>query len=81
MANQKRPTSHHLDLRTDSIAAQIASLPDDTLLSSADLACWVGVSIQFLTIGRSRGYGPVFVRFREKAMGRVEGKVAIVTGG
>jgi hypothetical protein len=62
LANQNVPTTHYLDKRADSIAAQIAALPDDTLLSTADLACWLGVSIQFLTIGRSRGYGPAFVR-------------------
>ena len=62
MANQNVPTTHYLDKRADSISAQIAALPDDALLSTADLACWLGVSIQFLTIGRSRGYGPTFVR-------------------
>jgi hypothetical protein len=62
LTNRNVPTTHYLDKRADSIAAQIAALPDDTLLSTADLACWLGVSIQFLTIGRSRGYGPAFVR-------------------
>jgi hypothetical protein len=68
LANQNIPTSHYLDKRADSIAAQIAALPDDTLLSTADLACWLGVSIQFLTIGRSRGYGPAFVRLSATAV-------------
>ena len=60
--------THHLDRRADSIAAQIAGLPDDALLDTPDLASWLGVSPQFLTIGRSRGYGPAFVRLSPTAV-------------
>src|SRR5207237_1527935 len=68
LANQNVPTIHYLDKRADSIAVQIATLPDDTLLSTADLACWLGVPIQFLAIGRSRGYGPAFIRLSPTAL-------------
>jgi hypothetical protein len=56
-------TKHNLDVRADSIAAEAPSRHGDDLLSTADTANWLGVSQQFLTIGRVRGYGPKFVRF------------------
>jgi hypothetical protein len=62
------PHLHHLDKRADSIAASIAALPDDTLLKPADLACWLSISVQFLAIGRTRGYGPAFVRLSPTAV-------------
>jgi hypothetical protein len=62
------PNTHHLDKHADSIATAIAALPDDILLKPADLACWLGVSIQFLSIGRTRGYGPAFVRLSPTAV-------------
>ena len=34
----------------------------DDLLSTAELAAWLGVSVQFLQTGRSHGYGPRFVK-------------------
>ena len=68
MTEPNIPHLHHLDKRADSIAASIAALPDDTLPKPADLACWLGVSIQFLAIGRTRGYGPPFVRLSATAV-------------
>ena len=35
--------------------------PDD-LLSTVDMSIWLGVSAQWLEIGRTRGYGPTFIR-------------------
>ena len=43
------------------IAEAAQGAPDD-LLSTRAVAEWLGVSIQFLEIGRHRGYGPKFVR-------------------
>jgi hypothetical protein len=42
--------------------------PDDDLLTSAQVAVWLGVSIQFLEAARARGDGPEFVRLGERAI-------------
>jgi predicted DNA-binding transcriptional regulator AlpA len=39
--------------------------PEETL-STKEVAAWLGVSVQFLEIGRSRGYGPKFVRITKR---------------
>ncbi len=51
---------HHLDRRADMIIAQGNTLDGaDDLLTTAQTATWLGVSVQFLEIGRSKGsYGP-----------------------
>jgi predicted DNA-binding transcriptional regulator AlpA len=51
---------HHLDRRAAEIA-EIAGDEDD-LLSTPELADWLGVSREWVEIGRSKGYGPRFVR-------------------
>ena len=35
---------------------------DDDLLTTIEVARWLGVSTQWLEIGRCRGYGPIYVR-------------------
>jgi predicted DNA-binding transcriptional regulator AlpA len=56
------PTKHHhLDRRADKIVAADVGA-DDELLTTRQLANWLGVSTQFLEIGRSKKYGPQFVR-------------------
>jgi hypothetical protein len=55
------PRRHHLDRRAAAIAEAAQGAPDN-LLSTRAVAEWLGVSIQFLEIGRHRGYGPKFVR-------------------
>ncbi len=52
---------HHLDRRADAIAAQSVG-HDDDLLPTKQVADWIGVSTQWLEIGRLRAYGPKFVR-------------------
>src|SRR5688572_3352566 len=54
---------HHLDRRADAIAAQGTGVgaPDD-LLTTAAVARWLGVSNQWVEIGRTKGYGPPFKR-------------------
>ena len=54
---------HHLDRRADAISTQpVAEGPPDQLLSTKEVAGWLGVSKQFLEIGRGKGYGPRFTR-------------------
>ncbi|MDN3572795.1 helix-turn-helix transcriptional regulator [Methylobacterium longum] len=52
---------HHLDRHASRLAELGDGYPDD-LLSTRAVADWLGVSIPFLEIGRSRGYGPKFIR-------------------
>jgi predicted DNA-binding transcriptional regulator AlpA len=55
------PAYHHIDKRAHQIAAAPATSGDaDELLSTMQLAALLGVSTQWLEIGRSRGYGPPF---------------------
>jgi hypothetical protein len=63
------PSRHHLDKRADELAISVASngQPDD-LLRSGTAAKELGVSEQFLTIGRSRGYGPPFLRLSKSVV-------------
>jgi hypothetical protein len=53
--------THHLDRRASAIAEQGQGGSDD-LLSTSEVASWLGVSHQFLEIGRLKNYGPTFVR-------------------
>lgn len=56
------PIKHHLDRRTASLIEAGRDGGDDDLLSTRDVADWLGVSDQWLEIGRCKGYGPPFVR-------------------
>jgi predicted DNA-binding transcriptional regulator AlpA len=57
--NNVVPRRHHLDRRAD----QIATVPgsDDELLNTSDVAEWLGLSTQWLEIGRCKKYGPKFL--------------------
>jgi len=52
---------HHLDRRAADLAEAGAGDGDD-LLNTTELAEWLQVSEQWLEIGRSKHYGPPFVR-------------------
>jgi predicted DNA-binding transcriptional regulator AlpA len=49
--------------------------PDDDLLTPAQVAAWLGVSVQFLDAARARGDGPEFVRLGERAVRYQRAKV------
>lgn len=61
---------HHLDKRAETLLATgtrtdraaVEDDSDDDLLSTQELALWLGVSLQWLIIGRSKKYGPKFVK-------------------
>jgi hypothetical protein len=55
------PMRHHLDRRAAELAEDGAGEPDD-LLSTGAVAAWLGVSPQWLEIGRGKNYGPAFVK-------------------
>jgi hypothetical protein len=55
---------HHIDRR----ATQIMALPEgqgnpDDILTTQQVADWLGCSVVWLEIGRHRGYGPKFMKF------------------
>ena len=54
---------HHIDARTGQVLAmlQSAAIFDDQLISTKQLAALLGVSDQWVEIGRSKGYGPKWV--------------------
>jgi predicted DNA-binding transcriptional regulator AlpA len=54
--------SHHLDRRAMAIAEGAEAQSPNELLSTPALADWFGVSVQWVEIGRHKGYGPPFVR-------------------
>jgi predicted DNA-binding transcriptional regulator AlpA len=56
------PIRHHLDRRAAELAEDGNTGTPDDLLTTAGVAEWLGLSTQWLEIGRSRGYGPRFVR-------------------
>ena len=55
-----QPRRHHLDRRADAIADALGD--NDDLLSTRAVAELLGVSTQWLEIGRCKNYGPSFVR-------------------
>jgi hypothetical protein len=56
------PRRHHIDRRAEKIIADSADNAADDLLTTGAVADWLCVSTQFLEIGRSKDYGPHFVR-------------------
>jgi predicted DNA-binding transcriptional regulator AlpA len=62
-APQPPPIRHHLDRRAAELAQEGAAAGEaDDLLNTSEVAEWLGISLQWLEIGRSKGYGPRFVR-------------------
>ena len=72
-ANSKTKTLH-IDKRADSILATTAG-DDDNLLSTPEMAAWLGCSTQWLEIGRNKGYGPPFERLSPRMIRYRRGKV------
>jgi hypothetical protein len=58
MSKAKR---YHIDRRAPLLMATSEGGADD-LLSTRQTADWLGVSTQWLEIGRSKGFGPSYVR-------------------
>src|SRR5947209_5615659 len=55
------PARHHLDRRVDTILRRF-SKESDALLTTREVADWLGVSPIWVEIGRSKGYGPPFIK-------------------
>jgi predicted DNA-binding transcriptional regulator AlpA len=52
---------HYIDKRAD-VVIDASKGDGDELLHTKETAKWLGVSTQWLEIGRSRGYGPTYTR-------------------
>jgi predicted DNA-binding transcriptional regulator AlpA len=67
------PNRHHLDRR----AAKLVDEPGaaDDLLTTKELAAWLGTSEQWLEIGRIAGYGPPFVKISSRMVRYKRGAV------
>jgi predicted DNA-binding transcriptional regulator AlpA len=65
------PATFHIDKRAGTLlaASDADKDDDDELLTTQQLAAWLGVSVQFLEIGRSNGYGPSFVMLSARRIG------------
>jgi hypothetical protein len=60
---------HHIDRNARETLDQLTvDLEDDTLLSTLQCANWLGVSTQFLEIGRIKGYGPPAVNIAPRVV-------------
>ena len=57
---------HHIDQRAHTIATD-AGAPEE-LLSTAQVAEWLGLSTQWLEIGRGKNYGPRFTRLGARSI-------------
>jgi hypothetical protein len=55
-------TGRRIDRTADIAIAQEPPGDDDTLLTTAAVADWFGVSTQWLELGRCKGYGPAYVK-------------------
>lgn len=67
---------HHIDRRAAETAAEGAAAGgEDDLLSTSEVAEWLGLSTQWLEIGRTRGYGPRFVRLSPRRTRYLRGDV------
>ena len=52
---------HHLDKRASALARDAALSPPDDLLTTDELATWLGVASITLKLWRMRGTGPKFI--------------------
>ncbi|MCW2238166.1 helix-turn-helix transcriptional regulator [Azospirillum canadense] len=68
---------HHLDQRVDTLLEQGQQSALDELLTTKELASWLGVSAQWLELGRSKGYGPPFRRISTRMIRYQRGDVRV----
>jgi len=57
---------HFLDRRADQIASLAINADPDALIDTKQMSAWLGVSIPWLEIGRSKNYGPPYRKIGAK---------------
>ena len=67
------PRTHHIDRRAGSLIATPGD--DNDLIDTQELAAWLGVSTQWCEIGRSRGFGPKFLKLGRRMVRYKRGDV------
>jgi predicted DNA-binding transcriptional regulator AlpA len=60
------PRRHYLDRRAARLVEDGSYGNPDDLLNTRQVADWLGISSQWLEIGRSKGFGPPFIRLNSK---------------
>ena len=65
---RRHPKFFLLDGRAQYIADQAIGADPDLLLTTKQVATWLGVSPQWVEIGRSRGYGPPYKKLGPKSI-------------
>jgi hypothetical protein len=69
-----KPRHHHIDAYARAISdSGVGS--DDEMLSTPERATWFRCSTQWFEIGRSKGYGPPFVRLAPQVIRYKRGDV------
>lgn len=68
MSKPKKPKRHHFDRFAAELAEHIAKGDPDELLKTPQVARLIHMSVQWLEIGRSVGYGPPFVRLNRRVI-------------
>jgi hypothetical protein len=68
-------TRHHLDPRAGAVIHLAPAGDDDSLLDTVSTAKWLGVSTQYLELGRHLGYGPKFIRLSARCIRYRKGAV------
>jgi len=58
----------HLDKRAETLITTAPEGSDDDLLTTPQLAAWLGTSRQWVELARAKGYGPPFVKLAPKAI-------------
>jgi predicted DNA-binding transcriptional regulator AlpA len=69
---------HHIDRRADRLLAgevDVIEQSDDDLLSTRETAAWLGVSDQWLEIGRGKKYGPPYQKLGPRLIRYLRGDV------
>jgi predicted DNA-binding transcriptional regulator AlpA len=67
MKQRKTIKHHHLDRRAEKIAAVVDGADDD-LLTTREVADWLGMSLQWVEIGRTNNFGPKFTRLGPRSI-------------
>jgi predicted DNA-binding transcriptional regulator AlpA len=62
------PQKLHIDKRADALLATSSGRDEDDLLSTIEVAAWLGVSTQWLEIARLRGFGPPFTKLGPRTL-------------
>jgi hypothetical protein len=58
----------HLDKRAEALVVAAPEGSDDELLTTIQLAGWLGVTAQWVELARAGGYGPAFTRIAPQAI-------------